>query len=285
MGLAQDVKTLRERTEAPMMDCKKALTEAGGDIEKAIQVLREKGIAKAAKKADRETSEGRIGLKISDDRKKVVLVKLSCETDFVAKNDNFIKMSQDLADLAMDKGISTKEDLLKATHPTGSTVEEEIKATVGKIGENIQLANVEVYDSIGGYFDAYAHMGNKLIVLVEVNSDKDAHEKVIGLAHEMAMQVAIDNPDYVCSTEIPKDVVDKEREVIMNSEELAGKPDNVREKIAEGKLKAFFKSCCLLDLPYMRESKKTISELVAETEKEIGGKIEVVKFCRISIGE
>ncbi len=284
MGLLENIKILRERTQAPMMDCKKALTESGNDVEKAIDILREKGIAKASKKAGRETTEGRIGLAVTADKKKAVLVKLACETDFVAKNEDFVKISENLSKLALEKGLSTGTDLLKADF-NGASVEEYLKTSIGKVGENIQIAGVEVFTADKGIVDAYKHMGGKLVVVVEVASESDNTDKLVGLAHELAMQIAIDNPEYLHSSEIPADIVDHERKVISESDDLAGKPDNVKERIIEGKVKAFFKTCCLLDLPYMRESKKLISEVVTDLEKELGKKVEVVKFKRISVGK
>lgn len=284
MGLLENIKTLRERTQAPMMDCKKALAEADNDVEKAIDILREKGIAKASKKAGRETTEGRIGLAVAPDLKKAVLVKLACETDFVAKNEDFVNLSEELSNLALSKGIDSAEALMSADI-NGETVEQYVKAAIGKVGENINVAGVEVFNADKGVIDAYRHMGSKLIVMVEVASDSDNKDKLVGLGHELAMQIAIDNPDYVHSDEIPADVVERERNVISESEELAGKPENVKEKIVDGKIKAFFKTCCLLDLPYMRESKKLISEVVADLEKELGNKVDVVKFKRVSIGK
>ncbi|MCK5744335.1 MAG: translation elongation factor Ts [Caldisericia bacterium] len=284
MGLLENIKILRERTQAPMMDCKKALTESGNDVEKAVDVLREKGIAKASKKAGRETTEGRIGLAVTADKKKAVLVKLGCETDFVAKNEDFVKISENLSKLALEKGLGTGTDLLKADFD-GATVEDYLKTSIGKVGENIQIAGVEVFNADKGIVDAYRHMGSKLVVVVEVASESDNTDKLIGLAHELAMQIAIDNPEYLHSSEIPKDIVDHERKVISESDDLAGKPDNVKERIIEGKVKAFFKTCCLLDLPYMRESKKLISEVVSDLEKELGKKVEVVKFKRISVSK
>ncbi|MEZ4812101.1 MAG: translation elongation factor Ts [Caldisericia bacterium] len=284
MGLLENIKTLRERTQAPMMDCKKALAEADNDVEKAIDILREKGIAKASKKAGRETTEGRIGLAVAPDLKKAVLVKLACETDFVAKNEDFVNLSEELSNLALSKGIDSAEALMSADI-NGETVEQYVKAAIGKVGKNINVAGVEVFNADKGVIDAYRHMGSKLIVMVEVASDSDNKDKLVGLGHELAMQIAIDNPDYVHSDEIPADVVERERNVISESEELAGKPENVKEKIVDGKIKAFFKTCCLLDLPYMRESKKLISEVVADLEKELGNKVDVVKFKRVSIGK
>jgi len=284
MGMLDDIKTLRERTQAPMMDCKKALGEAGGNVEKAIDILREKGIAKASKKAGRETTEGRIGVTLSDDKKKAVMVKLACETDFVAKNKDFIAISEDLSRLALEKNFTTKEELMGGSL-NGNSVEEHLKASVGKIGENIQIADVETFESEKGLVDAYKHMGSKLVVLVEVASDGNNTNKLAELAHELAMQIAVDNPEYVKSSEIPEDVVDKERKIIAESDELSGKPDNIKDRIIDGKIKSFFKTCCLLDLPYMRESKMLVSELVDKTSKEIGSPVDVVKFKRVEIGK
>ena len=232
MGLLENIKTLRERTQAPMMDCKKALAEAGNDVEKAIDLLREKGIAKASKKAGRETTEGRIGLAVAKDLQKAVLVKLACETDFVAKNEDFVALSEELSTFALDKGIDSAEALMSA-EIKGETVEQYVKAAIGKVGENINVAGVEVFNADKGIIDAYRHMGSKLVVMVEVASDAADNDKLVNLGHELAMQIAIDNPDYVNSSEIPEDVVVRERKVISESDELAGKPENVKELMAQ----------------------------------------------------
>jgi len=284
-NLPELVKQLRERTGAGIMDCRKAITETNGDIEKAIDLLREKGIAKASKKAERETLEGRIGVKVSNDKKKAVFAKLTCETDFVAKNEIFIDIADKVAEIALQKGVKEIDLMLKEPFPGGKgSVEEQIKEAIGKIGENIQLKEITFIDAKKGIIDVYTHLGNKLVVAVEVTTDKDGNiEDLTNLAHELAMQVAVDNPEFVRREEVPTDIVERERAVIGNSPDLATKPDNVKEKIIDGKLSAFYGSCCLLELPYMREVSKKVGDIVAETAKKIGGKVEVCTFVRSSV--
>ncbi len=285
-NLTELVKTLRERTGVGIMDCRKALVETNGDLEKAIDILRQKGIAKAAKKADRETSEGRIGSKVASDRKKAALVKLTCETDFVAKNDMFINLAEKIADLALAHSTDDVNKLLSLKFEgSKGTVEEEIKEAIGKIGENIQLKESVLFNSDKGYLELYTHLGSKLVVMVEITSDKPAVDELTKLAHELAMQIAIDNPEFVSRDQVPSDVVHHEREVIKSSPELASKPDAVKDKIVEGKLGSFFGGCCLVELPYMRDGSKKVKEIIEDTERKIGGKIHVTSFKRIAIGK
>lgn len=285
-NLSELVKTLRERTGAGIMDCRKALTDTNGDIEKAIDLLRQKGIAKAAKKEGRETAEGRIGVVMSDDKKKASLVKLTCETDFVAKNEIFVDIAEKIAKIALEKNINDIKVVLSEKFPGGTgTVEEQIKEAIGKIGENIELKEILLINAEKGIIDVYTHLGSKLAVMVEVAGEKNDVNELTGLAHELAMQIAVDSPEYVNSTQIPKDVVDREREVIKNSPELAGKPDNVKEKIVDGKINAFYASCCLTELPYMRDGNLKVKDVVAQTSKKMGCPVEIVTFKRVSVNK
>jgi elongation factor Ts len=280
------IKVLRERTGAGIMECKKALIEAKNDLEKAIDLLRQKGIAKAAKKAERETSEGRIGTATSSDRKRVSFVKLSCETDFVAKNELFADLVNNIAKAVLDANTDDVNKILALPYPGGKgSIDEQIKELIGKIGENMQLQEATIVDAKKGIVDVYTHLGNKLVVMVEIHSDKQDVEELTKLAHELAMQIAIDNPDYVCREEVPSDVVGREREVIKASPDLASKPDAVKEKIVDGKLGAFFGTCCLLELPYMRDGSIKIKDIVSETSKKLGAKVDVICFKRASIGK
>ncbi len=278
------VKQLREVTGAGILECKKALEEAGNDLEKAIDILKQKGVVKAAKKADRDTTEGRIGVAISSDRKKLVLVKLGCETDFVAKNSEFIALADKVAAVAMDKNITSVEPLLTEKTADG-TVDDTVKAAIAKIGENIKINDVQFVKADKGILDVYQHQGSKLVVVVEILGDESKKDNLVKLAHELALQIAMDNPEFVCREQVPADVVQREKDNLMVTPEIQSKPEGVRGKVVEGKLSAFFETCCLLDLPYIREQKRKVHEVVADTAKEVGSKVEVVCFKRVSIGK
>ncbi len=281
---AELVKQLRDITGAGILECKKALDEAGNDLEKAIDILKQKGVAKAAKKADRDTTEGRIGVALSGDRKKLALIKLGCETDFVAKNSEFVALADKIAEIAMEKGISAVDSVL-AEKTADGTVDDTIKAAIAKIGENIKCNEVQFVKADKGILDFYAHQGSKLVVVVEIQGDEAKKDNLVRLAHELALQVAMDNPEFVCRDQVPADIVQREKDNLMSTPDIQAKPEGVRGKVVEGKLSAFFETCCLLDLPYIREQKKKVSEVVAETAKEVGSPVNVVCFKRVSIGK
>lgn len=281
---AELVKQLREITGAGIMECKKALEESAYDIDKAIDVLKQKGIVKAAKKADRSTSEGRIGIALSADRKSLAYISLSCETDFVAKNSEFVALADKVAKIALDGDIQDLNKLL-TTKTSDGTVDEVIKAAIAKIGENIKCNDVKIVNAEKGILEYYAHLGSKLIVIMEIKGDESKKDGLVKLAHELSLQIAMDNPEYVSREQVPADIVEREKSNLMQTPEIQSKPEGVRGKVIEGKLVAFFETCCLLDLPYIREQKKRVSEVVAETSKEIGSPVEIVSFTRVSIGK
>lgn len=281
---AELVKQLREITGAGIMECKKALEESSYNIEQAIDILKQKGIVKAAKKADRSTSEGRIGVAISTDRKSLAYIKLGCETDFVAKNSEFIALAEKIAQTALEGKIEDL-DKLHAAKSADGTIDETIKAAIAKIGENIKCEDVKIIKADKGILDFYAHQGSKLVVVMEVKGDESKKDSLVKLAHELSLQVAMDNPEYVNRDQVPSDIVEREKNNLMSTPEIMSKPEGVRAKVVEGKLVAFFETCCLLDLPYIREQKKRVSEVVAETAKETGSPVEVVSFTRVYIGK
>ena len=196
------------------MECKKALEEAANDIEKAVDILKQKGVVKAAKKADRDTTEGRIGVALSSDRKKLAYVKLGCETDFVAKNSEFVALAEKVAKVALDKNASSTDALL-AEKAEGGTVDEVVKAAIAKIGENIKVNDVAIVTADKGILEVYSHLGSKLVVIVEIQGDESKKETLINLAHELALQIAMDNPEFVCRDQVPSDIVAREKENLM----------------------------------------------------------------------
>ena len=284
---AQLVKELREMTGAGLMDCKKALVEANGDIEKAVEILRKSGIAKAAKKLDREAKEGRVEAAVSDDRKKGSMVMLSSETDFVARNEQFIDFARKLVNLALEKEIAEVEKLLEETLD-GSLVRDAITNLVATIGENIQLKKLATFTAPeGGLVYTYIHPGNRVGVMIELvaeNPEKSADEKVINLAKELTMQIAFSKPVAVSESEVPQEVIEKEKKLYEEQAKEEGKPEKAIPKIVEGRLRKFLEENCLLNQPYIRETDMTVAELVEKVSGEVGSPIRITRFVRFEVG-
>ncbi len=281
---AKIVQDLREKTGAGMMDCKKALVESQGDIEKAIEILRLKGAATAEKKAGRAAKDGCVGLHISADGKSGLLFELNCETDFVTNTDQFQALVKDLLKLAVEKKFSSAEQF-----PT-----EQIKETIAKLGENISVGKIFRFDHSGaGVVGSYLHPSpkpgiSKLGVLVEIGTQNEvsaAHEKVKTFIRDIAMQVASQTPEYVSRTEIPKEIIDKEKEIYKEQAKQEGKPEKILDKIAEGKLAKYYSMVCLTDQLFIKDDKITVGQYIQNVSKEIGDEIKIVKFGRIKVGE
>ena len=259
---AADVKKLREMTGAGMMDCKKALTEAEGDFEKAIEILRKKGEKLSVKRADREATEGAVLALVSDDKTKGVIVKLSCETDFVAKNQDFVNLARGFAQLALDNFPATREELLGLNF-NGVSVDEKVKEQVGVIGEKIELAS---YERIQAPLVApYIHMGNKAAVLVGLNMANDDYYEA---GRDVAMQVAAMRPIAVDKDGVDPSIIEKEIEIGKEQARQEGKPAAILEKIAMGKLNKFFKESTLLNQDFVKDSKQTVAQFLKSIEKE-----------------
>lgn len=268
---AADVNKLRQQTGAGMMDCKNALVEANGDFEAAVDILRKKGQKVAAKRSDREASEGLVIGKTTADNKRGVLVVVNCETDFVAKNEAFGEFANSIVDVAIDKNPATIDELL-ALDLNGKTVAEAITNEIGKIGEKIEVSGYEVVEA--AHVVAYNHPGNKIASIVGLNKDGFTE-----IAKEMAMQVAAMAPVAVDKDDVPQSVVDKELEIGRELAAQEGKPADMLDKIAQGKLNKFFKESTLLNQDFIRENKKTIKQYLQEQDKELT----VTGFKRISL--
>lgn len=264
MGIsASDVKALRDKTGAGMMDCKKALTEANGDIEKAIELLRKKGQKLSAKRADREANEGVVLAKVSDDGKKGIVIKLSCETDFVAKNDDFVGFAQSIADLALSTFPSSKEDLLTKDFG-GVTLGDKITEQVGVIGEKVELTNYETLEA--DLVVPYIHMGNRAGVIVALNQSSDA---ALEAGKNVAMQVAAMKPIALDKDGVDSSVVEKEIEIGMEVARQEGKPEEMLERIAQGKLGKFFRENTLLNQSFVKNNKQNISEYLKSVDSDL----------------
>jgi elongation factor Ts len=281
---AADVKKLRDQTGAGMMECKAALTEANGDFEEATTILRKRGLASAAKKAGRSTNEGLIGNRLAADHSSGVLVEVNCESDFVARTDDFLKLIQDILSEIDKAGDSATEAWL--TDPNGPVVAL-IKPVIGKLGENMAAPRCVRYAG-KGYVAQYIHPGSKIGVQVEfsgVTPDVSRREEFQTLAKEVAMQVAASNPSYVSRETVPADVLDKERAIYRAQVEEQKKPANVIDKIVEGKLGAFYAQVVLPDQASIRDPKTTVGAVLAAASKTLGASISVSRFARLRVGE
>lgn len=271
---AADVKKLREMTGAGMMDCRQALTEADGDFDKAIEILRKKGQKMSAKRADREANEGVVIAKISDDHKRGVIVKLSSETDFVAKNEAFIRLTERFAELALEKFPATTAELL-ALPFDGITVGEKVTEQVGVIGEKIELA---AYERVEAPLVApYIHTGNRAAVLVGLNK---ADESYFDAGRDVAMQVAAMHPVAVDKEGVDSATIEKEIEIGREQARQEGKPEAILDKIAQGKLQKFFQESTLLNQAYVKESKMTVREYLQSLDKGLT----VTEFKHVKLG-
>lgn len=270
------VKELRERTGAGMLDCKKALEENGGDIDKAIDYLREKGIAKAVKKAGRIAAEGLIFDAVTPDHKKAVVLEFNSETDFVAKNVEFKDFGKKLVDLVLARGIKTLEELNEAELEAGKTVATSLTELIAKIGENMNLRRLSVVDAKDGFVETYSHLGGKLGVVVEMSGD--ATEANLVKAKDIAMHVAAMDPKYLCEAQVTKTDLEHEKEIARKQLEEEGKPANIIEKILIGKMNKFYEENCLVDQIFVKAENK-------ETVAQYAGDIKVLSFTRFKVGD
>jgi elongation factor Ts len=272
---AAEVNNLRKITGAGMMDCKKALIESEGDVEKAIDILRKKGQKIAAKRADKAASEGVVLAGTNKEANFAAIVMLNCETDFVAKNQDFIDFTNLVLALALDKTPKTLEELL-ALKLDGRTVEEHVSEQMGKIGESIKLGAYEIIEAPRVF--SYIHPGNRLATILGLNmAEGDNIDKT---GHELAMQVAAMSPIAVDKDDVPQAVLDKELEIGIEQARQEGKPEAMLEKIAMGKVSKFIKESTLLNQDFVRDTKKTVRQYVAESNKDL----KVTGFHRVMLG-
>lgn len=258
---AADVAKLRKATGAGMMDCKKALTEAEGDFDAAVEIIRKKGMAIANKRADREATEGVVIAKVSEDKKTGALITLNCETDFVAKNENFVAFATQILDLALANKPADLE-ALKALEMDGRTVEALVTEQTGVIGEKIDLSVYETIEAETAV--AYIHAGNKLATLIGFNKEVEDQ-----MGKDVAMQAAAMAPIAINEDAVPADVVAKELEIGKEKARLEGKPEQILDKIAQGRLGKFFKEVTLLNQDFVKDGKKSVKQYLAEADKDL----------------
>ncbi len=269
---AAEVNKLRKTTGAGMMDCKNALVEAEGDFEKAIEILRKKGQKVAAKRADRDSSEGAAIAKVNDDKTSGVIISLNCETDFVAKNDSFVTLANDLADLAL--GFESKDDFLSAEF-NGLSVQEKLTEQTGVIGEKIEIGGFRKLNA--PFVGSYIHAGNKIATLVGLS---EAVDGAATAAKDVAMQAAAMNPVALNEEGVDQSIIDKEIEIAKDQLRQEGKPEAMLDNIAKGKLKRFFKDNTLINQAFIKDSKQSVAQYV----KSVASDLEVTGFERVALG-
>jgi elongation factor Ts len=281
---AQLVKELREMTGAKMMDCKKALVETDGNIDKAVEFLREKGLADAAKKSGRVAAEGIVKTYITEDKKAGAVLEFNCETDFVAINEEFVAFADKLAKIVGETSVATVEELLDEKIEGETTVSESLKALIAKLGENMSVRRFTKFSIENGLVKSYIHGGGRIGVLVEVACDKDS-EVIDEVAKEVCMQIAAANPLFLSKEDVDTTSMEKEKEIYRVQALNEGKPENIVEKMVVGRIQKYFKEVCLLEQPWVKDSDKSITKFIEEKSKEVGSPIKVTRFVRYERGE
>ena len=280
------VKELREATGAGMMECKKALTEADGDFDAAVDVLRTRGLAAAAKKAGRATNEGRVNALVEG--KKGAVVQVNCETDFVALTDKFGGYVDTFTKAVIENDPADPAALLESEYE-GEKVQDALTEAIHVIGENMQVSNFKRLEVEGtGALVPYIHMGGKIGVLVSFSFNNEAtasDEKFLAMGKDVAMQIAATNPVALDEESVPEEVREHEMSIYKAQAAESGKPENIQEKIATGRMKKFYKESCLVDQDFVKDPDQTVSSYIASVAKELGDKIKVVDFARIALGD
>ncbi|RDY26978.1 elongation factor Ts [Romboutsia weinsteinii] len=280
---AQMVKELREGTGAGMMDCKKALVEAEGNMERAVDILREKGLSKAAKKADRVAAEGLVAIEMNADNTVASLVEVNSETDFVAKNEDFKTFVKDAAEMALATDAADIEAFLAENHREGIALSEVLNNRIATIGEKLDVRRFEKLTT-EGQVAGYIHGGGRIGVLVEMITDaRDA--EVLAMGKDIAMQVAAMNPKYVSRNEVDAEYIAHETEILTQQALNEGKPANIVEKMIKGRLEKQLKEVCLLEQPFVKNPDVTVKQLVADMAKKVGSDIQVARVVRFEVGE
>lgn len=281
------VKQLREMTDSPMMECKKALVEADGDIDKAVDVLRKMGVAKAVKRAGRDTNEGTVAAYISEDGKKAALLELSCETDFVGTNPKFVGFATKLAGVVAENNPADV-DALKALPMAETTVADELTEQIHLFGENMKVLRFVARSTENGAFGSYIHNGGKIGVIVEFSFTKPetgASEEFKTFAHDVALHVAAVNPISARREDVPAETIEHEMSIYKAQAAESGKPEAIQERIAQGRMEKFYKESVLTEQEFVKNPDVTVGQLASQLSKSLGDTIEVVKFDRFEFGE
>lgn len=266
---AESVKELRIKTGVGMMDCKKALSEAGGDFEAAVKLLRERGLAAASKKAGREANEGRIIIEVNNSKDKGIILEFNCETDFVAGNDQFNEAGSIISKAILSSGI-TSMDAIESITVEGKPFKNYLSEVILKLGENISVKTFDVFET-KGFLSSYTHMNGKIGVLIEFTTSIDSE-----LGKDISMHVAAASPQYLKREEVPSTELDAEKDILRNQLKNEGKPDNIVEKIIEGKIGKFYKDICLIEQDFIKDPSQTIKQVLPS-------EVNISKFRRYSL--
>ncbi|HLG31568.1 MAG TPA: translation elongation factor Ts [Ignavibacteriaceae bacterium] len=278
---AAQVNELRKKTGAGMMDCKNALVEADGDMTKAIEILRKKGTSVAAKRADRTANEGMVLTKISDDKKRGSILELNCETDFVAKSEDFVKLANKAIKTAFEKRDDSVTNLLEKNQDLNDMLHD----VLGKVGEKIEISRLANEEAANGILVDYVHPGSKLGVLVKFDNVKNNYDELVELGKDVAMQVAAMNPLCVTREEVAKETIEKEIEIYKEVSRKEGKPEQILEKIALGKLNKFYQENILLEQAFIKDNSKTVGDLIKEYNLKHKSDSKIGLFHRFHLGD
>jgi len=278
---AAQVNELRKKTGAGMMDCKKALEESNGDFEKAIEFLRKKGAAIAAKRAEKTANEGVIATKVSDDNKYGLIVEVNCETDFVAKSEDFVNLVNQVVNKAFDSKVMSIDELLEKNPDVNNLVND----VMGKVGEKTEIRRLAAYKVDNGFVFDYIHMGSKLGVLLKFENVSSANSDLASLAKDISMQIAAMNPICVYREQVPSDLIEKEMEIYKELARKEGKPENILEKIAQGRINKFYQENCLAEQTFVKDNSKSINDLISEYNKKNNAEIKISEFKRFHLGD
>ena len=276
------IKELRNKTGAGINDCKKALQEVEGDIEKAVEHLRKKGAAMAVKRADKAAIEGAVKMKIAGDRKSASIIELNCETDFVSKGDEFQNLSDMIAEAAFNSKANDVEKILESKTADGLTVKEKIDEFMGKVGEKIEFRRADFLNSPDGFIAGYIHFGSKLGSIVGFKGAYSPEAEKLG--NSIAMQVVAMNPMAIKREDIEPSVIEKEKEIYMTLAKNENKPDNIAQTIVNNKIERFFQENCLLEQEYINESSKSIKALIEDFNKSANAGLEIISMVRYQLG-
>ena len=281
---AAQVKELREMTGAGMMDCKKALVEANEDMEHAVEILREKGLSKAAKKSSRIAAMGLVRIAFAEDASAAALVEINSETDFVAKNEDFINFVEAIAKIALENDAEDVEALKALPFGNGNTVGEELTDKIAKIGENLSIRRFVKFAEAGTKYAGYIHSNGMIGVIVGIKTDA-TKEEIAVVGKDVAMQVASMNPKFLDDSQVDQDWLASETEIAKHQLLNEGKPEALLEKIIPGKIKAILKEVCLVDQKFVKNGDLTVAQYVEETAKEVGKDMQVTAMVRYEVGE
>ena len=278
---AAQVNELRKKTGAGMMDCKKALVEADGDFEKAIEILRKKGAAVAAKRAEKSANEGMVVTKVNDEGTEGIIVEINCETDFVANSEDFVSFAKNVANAVESTKPASVDDLLEKNED----VKIKLTEVMGKVGEKMEISRFAVEEAPEGLVVDYVHMGSKLGVLVKFTNVNSAKDELSTIGKDIAMQVAAMKPVCVYREEVPKDLIEKEIEIYKEVARKEGKPEQILDKIAQGKLNKYYQENCLSEQAYIKDNSKSVGDLVKEFNAKHSSEVKIELFHRFHLGD